>query len=187
LEQLGEDDPKRSAEKLYYFLRLRYWAGARITADNRWCFAVHPLLDHALVGSLFHIAHHEKQGARFQKGVIRALCPGMLSVPFGDEEEAAASRGMVSAGQIGAWLGIVKARLWSGGTRLLRGRLMALCADGRLERHFVEHRVIADAETERFLGLRLDQLANRNALGRYMTVLRVLRRHRDKIFYDASK
>lgn len=64
---------KEDAEKTYYFLKMMYWAGSRITYYNQYCYRIHPLLDYELIYKLFSIDDSVKANAKLQMKVIEEL------------------------------------------------------------------------------------------------------------------
>ena len=65
--ELGERTTKRDIERIYYFNRMRYWGGSRLTYFNQYAYRIHPLLDFELASFLFDIPAKEKRNAKLQK------------------------------------------------------------------------------------------------------------------------
>lgn len=61
---------KKDIEKIYYFNRMRYWGGSRITYFNQYAYRIHPLFDFELASFLFDIPAKEKINAKLQKILI---------------------------------------------------------------------------------------------------------------------
>jgi asparagine synthetase B (glutamine-hydrolysing) len=81
LQALGERDAKKGVEKIYFFEKMRYWGGSRITAFNQYCYRAHPLLDHTLARHSFDFSLDDKAHAGLQKRVM-ALVPGLDRIPL---------------------------------------------------------------------------------------------------------
>ncbi len=70
---LGEKKKKPNREELeriYYFLKMMYWGGSRISFFNRYGYRFHPLLDYELTSSLFKISRKEKDDEKFMMQII---------------------------------------------------------------------------------------------------------------------
>jgi len=61
---------KEISEKLYYFEKMKYWGGSRLSAYNQYAFRIHPLLDHKLAKYQFEVPLIEKYNGNYQKRVI---------------------------------------------------------------------------------------------------------------------
>jgi len=61
---------KIELEKIYYFIKMMYWGGSRITYFNRYGYRFHPLLDYELIYKLFYIENDEKADHKFMMKTI---------------------------------------------------------------------------------------------------------------------
>ncbi|MCG3225832.1 MAG: hypothetical protein H7645_02855 [Candidatus Heimdallarchaeota archaeon] len=70
---LGEKKNKLNREELeriYYFLKMMYWGGGRISFFNRYGYRFHPLLDYELTSYVLRIGRKEKDDEKFMMQVI---------------------------------------------------------------------------------------------------------------------
>ncbi len=70
---LNEKKDKLSREELervYYFLKMMYWGGSRISFFNRYGYRLHPLLDYELTSFVFKISRKEKDDEKFMMQII---------------------------------------------------------------------------------------------------------------------
>jgi hypothetical protein len=72
---------KVDCEKIYYFLRMMYWGGSRITYFNYYGYRYHPLLDYDLIYPLFHIGDDSKHDGKFQMRTIERFDHRLASYP----------------------------------------------------------------------------------------------------------
>lgn len=56
--------------RIYYFIKMMYWGGSRISAFNQYTYRFHPLLDYNLIYPLFYISKEEKKYGKLQMKII---------------------------------------------------------------------------------------------------------------------
>lgn len=79
----GEALSKQDCERIYYFLRMAYWGGARISHYNQFGYRYHPLMDYKLIHPLFCISDCEKRHAKFQMQLIETFDRKLASYDSG--------------------------------------------------------------------------------------------------------
>jgi succinate dehydrogenase flavin-adding protein (antitoxin of CptAB toxin-antitoxin module) len=70
---------KTECEKIYYFLKMMYWGGSRITYFNRYGYRFHPLLDYELIYKLFYIGDDKKADHKFMMKTIEKFDKSIAS------------------------------------------------------------------------------------------------------------
>lgn len=85
LESLGETDLKKGLEKIYYFEKMRFWGGARISRINQYGRIEHPLCDHLLMRHFFDVSLSQKRYGRYQKALINRFAPQLRGQEFDHE------------------------------------------------------------------------------------------------------
>ena len=61
---------KEDLERIYYYLKMMYWGGSRITYFNQYGYRFHPLLDHEIAGFAFDIPKVAKDYEKFNMEII---------------------------------------------------------------------------------------------------------------------
>lgn len=71
---------KKNLEKIYFFNKMMYWGGSRITYFNQYCYRFHPLLDYSLIFPLFAIGQKEKKNGKFMMKLMHEFNPEVTSI-----------------------------------------------------------------------------------------------------------
>ena len=79
IDHEGDHLSKMDCEKIYYYLRMMYWGGSRITFFNYYGYRYHPLLDYELIYPLFQIGDDLKHDGKFQMQLIERFDRKMAS------------------------------------------------------------------------------------------------------------
>ena len=167
LSNLGEHPTKKGVEKIYYWEFMRYWGAGHITAFNQYCFRLHPLLDHCLIRPLFDVPLSAKLDGQFQKRVITSLAPTLARIrshygnqPFTAGETKAIRRAVLEAQERAKY---IARRVWrnSGLNHVSSARLPEYCRQ-------------RDDSLEDIIQLNTGDLTSSKAIGRYLTVAKVM-------------
>lgn len=67
---------KEICEKFYYE-RMMYWGGSRLSVFNQYTYVYHPLLDYNILYPVFSIPSEEKHNAKFQMNLISKFYPNL--------------------------------------------------------------------------------------------------------------
>ena len=182
LAGLGEKDTKKAMEKIYYWEKMRYWGGARISAFNQYCFRVHPLIDYALMKYVFDVPLSAKRGSEFQKQVISCFAQNIANIPFSNEIPADLNKTRSPRDIIKS----VRRKVESLGKKIIPFMPSSIAAPimkraRKLPSFLRDYRSLPDHGLEDFLNLRRDDLASDLAIGRFLTIAKTIGKFREKI------
>ena len=69
------DNPKEIGERTYYFLRMAYWGGSRISRFNEYCYYFHPLLDYSVLAPVLAVEKKDKDHSKFMMTLMERFDP----------------------------------------------------------------------------------------------------------------
>ncbi|MCK5023378.1 MAG: hypothetical protein KAS04_04350, partial [Candidatus Aenigmarchaeota archaeon] len=70
LKQDHDELDQLKAFKIYYFMKMMYWGGSRISMFNQYCYRYHPLLDYDLVPMVFTVPDSLQKNNKFNMKII---------------------------------------------------------------------------------------------------------------------
>lgn len=182
LARLDEGDTKKGMEKIYYFEKMRYWGGSRISAFNQYCFRVHPLIDYILMKYLFDVSLSEKKDGKFQERLIVFFAGDISEIQFSHEVPLSLTETR-SPGDIIRYFSFVAKSVAKKIIPSLPSSVKSMIVkkSQKLSVYLRDYKSLADYGLEDVLQLRKEDLTNHMALSRYLTIAKTIGRFKEKI------
>ncbi len=80
---LNLPEERSSVERIYFFERMKYWGGSRISFMNTYCYFSNPLMDYDIMRIILGIHFSKKKFADLQKRILERFSPELAKLPSG--------------------------------------------------------------------------------------------------------